>query len=207
MAVERHFEDFHEDQFDFHTYCIRKVTLRTYTDMLRWEEELWGHEFYGTAAEGIIRNYLHIFDNPVKEENGQEPDYSKMTPAERKKAKAIARKKRKAAEKKNNKANETASTNKANENKNTKKSGKTQSPIDTDPNGEELLKKDPLEEAKKYAATLVKNAPNRFSTWITQYDVSIRRGKLLMALQVSTCIFQFQLINMMEYPLCCDLLN
>ena len=188
VAVERHFEDFHEDQFDFHTYCVRKVTLRAYTDMLRWEEELWGHEFYGTAAEGVIRNYIHIFDNPAKEEDGQEPDYSQMTPAERKKAKAIARKKKKAAEKKSNKSTENASKNTANENKSTKKSGKTQSPLDSDPSGEELLKKDPLEEAKKYVATLVKNAPNRFSTWIAQYDVSIRRGKLLMALQVKSLL-------------------
>ena len=28
--VERHFADFDEDQFDFHSYCIRKMTLRAY---------------------------------------------------------------------------------------------------------------------------------------------------------------------------------
>lgn len=27
LAVHTHFEDFVEDQFDFHTYCMRKVTL------------------------------------------------------------------------------------------------------------------------------------------------------------------------------------
>lgn len=26
LAVHTHFEDFVEDQFDFHTYCMRKVT-------------------------------------------------------------------------------------------------------------------------------------------------------------------------------------
>lgn len=34
-AVEKHFADFAEDQFDFHTYCIRKTTLRAYVDILR----------------------------------------------------------------------------------------------------------------------------------------------------------------------------
>ncbi|RLN73598.1 hypothetical protein BBJ28_00026180, partial [Nothophytophthora sp. Chile5] len=35
FAVEKHFNDFIEDQFDFHTYCIRKMTLRAYLQMLR----------------------------------------------------------------------------------------------------------------------------------------------------------------------------
>lgn len=30
LSVERHFKDFVEDQFDFHSYCLRKVTLRSY---------------------------------------------------------------------------------------------------------------------------------------------------------------------------------
>jgi len=54
---------------------------------------------------------------------------------------------------------------------------------DEDPDGKVLLNKDALEEAKKYTSTLVMNAPTRFSTWICQYDVSIRRGKFMMALQ------------------------
>lgn len=182
MAIEKHFEDFHEDQFDFHTYCVRKVTLRAYTDVLRWEENLWGHEFYGLAAQGIIQNYIQIVDTPPAADDGIEPDYSNMTSAERKKAKAIARKKKKAAEKKAIKAVEQKATKETNTN-NSKKTGKTAVIVDKDPNGEELLKLDPLEQAKKYVATLVKNAPNRFMTWILQYDVSIRRGKTLMALQ------------------------
>lgn len=99
LDVVKHFEDFHEDQFDFHSYCIRKVTLRSYMDVLRFENELWGQSFYGSAAEGIISNYLFLYDHPDARRNGEdeEPDYSKMTAAERKKAKAIARKKKKKA--------------------------------------------------------------------------------------------------------------
>ena len=28
--IERHFDEITEDQFDFHTYCMRKMTLRAY---------------------------------------------------------------------------------------------------------------------------------------------------------------------------------
>ncbi len=96
-----------------------------------------------------------------------------MTPAARKKAKAIARKKRKKAEKKT----EEESRNKS-EGANSKVTKK-----DNDPDGLELLKKDPLEEAKRYASTLVRNAPNRIETWLCQYDICILRGKATMALQ------------------------
>ena len=28
LAVSKHFDDIHEDQFDFHGYCVRKVCVR-----------------------------------------------------------------------------------------------------------------------------------------------------------------------------------
>jgi peptide alpha-N-acetyltransferase len=172
----KHFEDFHEDQFDFHQYCIRKVTLRAYTEVLRWEDSLWGEDYYFSAAEGISRVYLHIADNPSILDDG-EPDFSKMTAAERKKAKAIARKKKKVAEKK--------------EEEITKVKGKT-SPVDEDPEGKELLKLAPLEEAKKYSSILSRHCPKRFGTWTLQYDVAIRRKKWLLALQA---LFKMEALN------------
>jgi len=200
MAVVKHFEDFHEDQFDFHSYCIRKVTLRAYMDVLRFENDLWGQPYYGLAAEGIIRNYLYLFDHPSARSLGghEEPDYSKMTAAERKKAKAIARKKKKkAADKKKKEAEEAekkrqeveaAAQNSENGNNNKGKGGgggsaSQHAAAEEDPDGETLIKKDPLEEAKTFVAVLANNAPKRISTWILQYDVSIRRKKLLLALK------------------------
>lgn len=35
IEVERHFAEMQEDQFDFHTYCMRKMTLRAYISLLR----------------------------------------------------------------------------------------------------------------------------------------------------------------------------
>lgn len=174
----KHFEDFHEDQFDFHAYCVRKVTLRAYTEVLRFEDNLWGEDYYFTAATGIVRIYLHLSDNPSILQEDKEPDYSKMTAAERKKAKAIIRKKRLQAEKK---ATEKGKADSADIDTSGKK-GKT-SPVEEDPEGKELLKLEPLEEAKKYSLILSKHCPKRFGTWTLQYDVAIRRKKWLLALQ------------------------
>ena len=187
VAVIKHYEDFHEDQFDFHMYCIRKVTLRSYCKLLKFEDELWGLPHYGRAAEEVIRIHLRLVDDPNAGKNNEdeEPDYSKMTPAERKKAKNIARKKQK-KKAQQQAAAETANKDESNNtaNNGNKKKGKPHI-IDEDPEGKELLALDHLEEAKKYAAILVRHAPRRMSAWALQYDVSIRRGKMLMALQVS----------------------
>lgn len=46
LAVVKQFADMSEDQFDFHTYCVRKMTLRAYIAMLRMEDALYGHASY-----------------------------------------------------------------------------------------------------------------------------------------------------------------
>ena len=147
--------------------------MRAYVDVLRFEDRIWGHEFYQAAADGLIKSYLFLYDNPAAAKTDlEEPDYSSMSAAERKKAKAIARKKKKSAER------ETQSKD---------GNGQSRNPgsVHDDPRGELLLKRDPLEEAKKYVNTLVNSAPNCISTWLLRYDVAIRRQKMLMALQVS----------------------
>ena len=143
-----------------------------------------GLPHYGRAAEEVIKLHL-LIDNPAKSQEDEEPDYSKMTPAERKKAKNIARKKKKALEAKSGASGKGGgdTDNKA-KSSNNKKKAKPHA-INEDPDGKELLALDHLEEAKKYASTLVCHAPKRMSAWVLHYEVSVRRGKMLMALQVS----------------------
>lgn len=174
-AVVKHFDDINEDQFDFHAYCLRKVTLRSYVSVLRFEDRVYGEDYYCAAASGIVRIYLNLFDNPLEDDTA-EPDYTKMSAAERKKAKAVARKKKKTAEKKE------ADKIEAENNSKNAKGGSTQL-IDEDPFGKEFLNKDVLDEARKFSATLARYAPKRLDSWILQYDVAIRRKKVLMALQ------------------------
>ncbi len=180
MAVVKHYEDYHEDQFDFHSYCLRKVTMRAYCDLLRFEDDLWGLPNYRRAAEEIAKIYLHIHDNPSALKSDAEPDYSKMTPAERKKAKNMARKKKNAAAKGG--ANSDAKSNNTNGGSGNVKKSKPHA-IDEDPSGKELLALNYLDEAKKYAAILARHVPKSVSSWALQYDVSVRRGKMLMGLQ------------------------
>jgi peptide alpha-N-acetyltransferase len=164
---------------------------------LKFEDNILGQPYYGRAAEGIIGIYLHLYDNPSIFKEDEEPDYSKMSAVERKKAKAVARKKKKAAEKK---AAEEAERKKKKEEEEASEDGKKKKQsglpviVDEDPDGLELLKKDPLEEAKHYSAILSINAPKRVSTWIRQYDVAIRRGKGLLALQVRCGFTNFQIL-------------
>ncbi|SCV69473.1 BQ2448_2493 [Microbotryum intermedium] len=70
MALKRYhqlfdiFTEIEEDQYDFHSYCIRKSTLRAYIDMLRFVDSLRSHPRYVAAAKGAIQIYLRIYDDP-----------------------------------------------------------------------------------------------------------------------------------------------
>lgn len=55
LAVEKHYADITEDQFDFHSYCLRKMTLRSYIEMLRFQDRLHAHCYFRKAAVGAIR--------------------------------------------------------------------------------------------------------------------------------------------------------
>lgn len=201
MAVAKHYEDYQEDQFDFHNYCIRKCTLRSYSKLLKFEDELWGLPHYCRAAEGIISIHLHLSDNAANSQADDELDYSEMTPAERKKAKNMARKKKKTegggggGDVGGVKDSVSLKTN-AESNGNKKKF--KPHIIDEDPEGKELLALDHLELAKKFAAILVRHAPRRISAWALQYDVSIRRGKMLLAMQT---LFKMKSINSDDHGL------
>lgn len=58
-----------DDQFDFHTYCMRKMTLRSYVDLLKLEDVLRMHPFYYKAAMTAIQIYLSLHDNPLTDDS------------------------------------------------------------------------------------------------------------------------------------------
>ncbi|RZF41926.1 hypothetical protein LSTR_LSTR005694 [Laodelphax striatellus] len=70
--VDRHFSEIIEDQFDFHTYCMRKMTLRSYVGLLRLEDVLRSHPFYFRAARCAIQVYLRLHDKPLQDENTEQ---------------------------------------------------------------------------------------------------------------------------------------
>lgn len=48
------------------------MTLRSYVGLLRLEDVLRGHPFYFKAARCAIEVYLHLFDEPLKDENAEQ---------------------------------------------------------------------------------------------------------------------------------------
>lgn len=91
-AVERHFADIVEDQFDFHSYCLRKVTLRAYVTLLRFEDRIRSHPYFARSANGLIRCLLRLYDMSGKQrliaagEHSDIKGYADMTDSERRKA-------------------------------------------------------------------------------------------------------------------------
>jgi N-alpha-acetyltransferase 15/16, NatA auxiliary subunit len=60
--VHRHFTQFSEDQFDFHSYCLRKSTVRAYLGMIRLIDQKSKHVYFRRSTIGLARVYLKIAD-------------------------------------------------------------------------------------------------------------------------------------------------
>ncbi|XWS16387.1 hypothetical protein CRYUN_Cryun34aG0082900 [Craigia yunnanensis] len=176
LAVEKHYADITEDQFDFHSYCLRKMTLHAYVEMLKFQDRLHSHAYFHKAAAGAIRCYLKLSDSPLNAPAEEEDDTSK-TPSLKKKMKKQrkAERAKKEAEEKNEESSASGIS----------KSGKRHvKPVDPDPYGEKLLKtEDPLSEATKYLQLLQKNSPDSLETHLLSFEVNMRKPKILLALQ------------------------
>ncbi|XP_039124680.1 N-terminal acetyltransferase A complex auxiliary subunit NAA15 [Dioscorea cayenensis subsp. rotundata] len=179
LAVEKHYSDITEDQFDFHSYCLRKMTLRSYVSMLKFQDKLHSHPYFEKAAAGAIRCYMKLHDSPLKSGAEEENAMSKLDPSQKRKLRQKQRKAearaKKEAEEKNGEAPTGAS-----------KSGKRQNarPVDLDPNGDKLLQvEDPLLEATKYLNLLQNNSSKSLETHILSFELHMRKQKILLAFQ------------------------
>jgi len=189
LAVGKHFEDIVEDQFDFHTYCLRKMTLRTYVELLKMEEHVHNHRFYVRAACGALRGYLGLADQEV------------MGDAESKAANEEGRKERKARQqffKEQAKKDEEEKALKALKDKESgekkknvpgaKPAKEQKTPAEREKEEEETCIKlatvaDPLGETSKTLALLQEHALDRLETHFLAFEVYLRRGKMLLALR------------------------
>ncbi|OAV89307.1 hypothetical protein PTTG_28744 [Puccinia triticina 1-1 BBBD Race 1] len=59
------FRQWEEDQYDFHTYCIRKNTFQTYQDLLKFEDTLYADPVYYKAVSKAVGIYLKLHDRMV----------------------------------------------------------------------------------------------------------------------------------------------
>ncbi|GAQ88611.1 N-terminal acetyltransferase [Klebsormidium nitens] len=192
LAIEKHYADMIEDQFDFHTYCLRKMTLRAYIKMLRMEDHLHSFKFFCKGAAGAIRTYIALFDKPAQGDNDDaDGANSGLSALERKKLRAKQRK----AEAKAKKAEETkreeeekaaaaAAAAAAKEKGGKKPKAEAVKPADPDPHGDKLAQvEDPLSESVQYLQLLQQHAAQAIETHLLAFELYIRKKKLLLALQ------------------------
>uniref|UniRef100_A0A7N0RHA1 Uncharacterized protein n=1 Tax=Kalanchoe fedtschenkoi TaxID=63787 RepID=A0A7N0RHA1_KALFE len=179
LAVEKHYNDITEDQFDFHSYCLRKMTLRAYVEMLKFQDRLHSHTYFHKAAAGTIRCYIKLFDSPSKSSTEEDEEMLKLAPSQKKKLRQKQRKAEARAKKEVEVKNEDSSAGIV------AKSGKRNiKPVDMDPHGEKLVQvENPLSEATKYLKLLQKDSSEVLETHLLSFEVNMRKQKILLALQ------------------------
>ena len=111
--IERHFSQMYEDQFDFHTYCPRKMTLRAYVKLVQLTDTQHRHRFFIRSAQLAAGIYLDLADDPqfnerLNEKSEDTENMSGLSEKERKKLKSKQRKQmaKEQAEKGGDKENE-----------------------------------------------------------------------------------------------------
>lgn len=181
-VIQKVFESFREDQYEFHQYSVRKTILNVYTEMLKWEDTVRSHPGFIHAAVATVQIWVALHDDatlgPSLQPAETAPDLSS--------SKKALNKAKKAAHKGQPEA----------DGANSKKVTATQSEDrglepprqrDDDPEGLKLvLAEDPLERADKYLAGLSELVPRNLEICFAIYDVAIRRKKYLQAVGMLT---------------------
>ncbi|PLW51118.1 hypothetical protein PCASD_02438 [Puccinia coronata f. sp. avenae] len=79
------FRQWEEDQYDFHTYCIRKNTFQSYQDLLKFEDTLYADPLYFEAVSKAVGIYLELHDRMVVASQSQQApqitEYNVLIPA------------------------------------------------------------------------------------------------------------------------------
>ncbi|KAK1969652.1 tetratricopeptide [Colletotrichum sublineola] len=173
-TVHNIFDVWQEDQFDFHSFSLRKGQIRAYVDMVRWEDHLRDHPFYSRAALDAVAIYLKRADLPSA--NGVNGDANGDDASERKKAAKKAKKEQQRLERE---AAERASKQDPNKGKPTEEPKKK----DEDPFGLKLLDAEPLGAAMRFVTPLLQFSPKNIQAQFAGFDVYLRRKKYVLALR------------------------
>uniref|UniRef100_A0A8C7XDW1 N-alpha-acetyltransferase 15, NatA auxiliary subunit n=1 Tax=Oryzias sinensis TaxID=183150 RepID=A0A8C7XDW1_9TELE len=183
--IERHFVEITDDQFDFHTYCMRKMTLRSYVDLLKLEDVLRMHPFYCKAATTAIQIYLSLHDNPQTDDSKElQADTTNLSDKELKKLRNKQRRAQKKAQLEEEKKN-------AEKEKQLKNQKKKKDDDDEEIGGpkEELIPdklvkvENPLEEAIKFLMPLKQLVKEKIDTHLLAFEIYFRKEKYLLMLQ------------------------
>ena len=183
------FETWTEDQFDFHSFALRRGQARAYVSMLRWEDSLYAHPFFARAAALAVAAHVALHDDPGRAreggsgEDGAHGGVNGAGPsaAERKKAAQKARKAARERERAEQAEAERADAKKtaggAAPAKEEKGSDGEVKKADPDPEGARLVHAAaPLAEAMKFVAPWLEFSPRSVEAQRAAFEVFVRRS-------------------------------
>ena len=158
LAVINVFKTFVSDQFDYHSYCMRRGTPRDYVDMLKWEDRIHSTPIHVRAVKGLVAMYQEVLDEKP------EADDDKTKKKKTKKSKPL-----------NKKLNDWAAKVESVKN-------------DDDPFGQKALASlkentNILAEIEIFVKELTTEADRYKVTWELAYDLYKRELKYVLALQ------------------------
>ncbi|XP_054164071.1 N-alpha-acetyltransferase 15, NatA auxiliary subunit-like [Oppia nitens] len=181
IEIDRHFAEINEDQFDFHTYCMRKMTLRSYIELLRLEDVLKSHIFYFKAAKIAIEVYLRLHDKPLGDnEELEDKNISNMSASELKKLRNKQRKAKLKAATAEKEKTENDKQNQQNDKNSENTSELHQEKLDT----KKLERPEsPLAEAIKFLTPLQMLSKERLETHLLAFEIYYRKNKVMLMLQ------------------------
>lgn len=167
-AVIKIFKIFYNDQYDFHSYCMRRGTPRDYIDTLKWEDNIHSTPIYLRVLKGLSKMYFEInteqLANKLESENDEKSNARAKKNKKQKKVQAQANKKR---------ADFIAKVESEKE--------------DADPLGSKLLhelsEEDVVEKLFDLFKPLIEEGKDFRLTWETLYEIYLIQGKYILALQ------------------------
>lgn len=184
-AVYTIFDTWQEDQFDFHSFSLRKGMIRAYIDMIRWEDHLRDNPYYTRAAFAGIKAYLLLHDQPdlvhgpIPQGANASQDGESTDNSERKKALKKAKREQQKLEK--------AEAEKREARKAADPEAKKEDP---DPLGNDLVHtSEPLNQATKLLTPLLDLSPENIDAQTIGFEVYIRRSEFL-----GSCLSIFYLL-------------
>lgn len=172
--VIKHFHDFDEDQLDFHAYCIRKLTLRAYLDMLQWENNVHSHRFYYRAATNLVECYLAWLEQQERAREQSNAAKGPVDESEEAKAKRKEESKRRRAEAKS-RAEQPQTRSSEDGTDRTEEKPSPSATVD-------MSKVDSVAEATKLVRILEKSNADKLHTHVLAVQVYLRAGNYSAAL-------------------------
>ncbi|CAF0981001.1 unnamed protein product [Rotaria sordida] len=183
--IDRHFQEFIEDQFDFHSYCLRKVVLCAYVDMLNLEDHMKGHRFFRQAAQIAVEIYIRLYDHPLSEQdNDKDDNLANMSASEAKKIKSKLRKQQLREQQEKQKQIDAERKKKEFQRHRNKDDGEEEKIKEDEIIAEKLERcEKPLEEAMRFLQPLEDFSANFLETHYLGFEVYYRRKKYILMLR------------------------